>query len=308
MARAAPPRPDLDQIPATKDHDRQAAVLTASAGGDDPGQSAARNAGIRAARGEWIAFLDSDDEWLPGKLEAQLSHIRARSDLAAVVGDCEIVLDDTKAVRFFDFQNCAELKWADPVLDRALSYVLRAAFATPTYVVRRSAVDFAALFDQRLSIGEDMEFFSRLALAGPFAVCSRPAVRVYQRRSGQANLSVQTVKSPAVFRANFVKIAEMLLARPDLTPAERSMVRRMLSNNRFQLALAQWAEGNRTEARRALVRSFRDSPTPKTALKSTLVLGLGSTGRRLAELLARRRTRSSSTPWRPWSAFALGGR
>ena len=255
------------------------------------GVSSARNTGIRAARGDWIAFLDSDDQWLPSKLESQLRHTRARNDLVAVVSDCEIVLDDSESIRFFDFQNCPELKSADTDLNRPLRYVLKAAFATPTYMVRRSALE-NALFDQTMSIGEDMEFFSRLSLKGPFAVCADPTVRVYQRQSGQANLSAQTVRSPSVFRANFVRIAEMLLARPDLTPEDRRTVRGMLSNNRFLLALAQWTDGNRPEARRTLLRSFKDSPTPKSALKSSLVLALGSTGLRLAGLLARRHAKS----------------
>jgi glycosyltransferase involved in cell wall biosynthesis len=47
-------------------------VLGASVGGSD-----ARNRGVECARGQWVAFLDDDDEWLPGKLEAQYELVKA---------------------------------------------------------------------------------------------------------------------------------------------------------------------------------------------------------------------------------------
>ncbi len=48
-------------------------ALATSVGGSD-----ARNRGVDAASGEWIAFLDDDDEWLPGKLQAQIDAMKAR--------------------------------------------------------------------------------------------------------------------------------------------------------------------------------------------------------------------------------------
>lgn len=48
---------------------------------ENAGASAARNAGIQAAKGNWIAFLDGDDEWIPQKLELQINHLQKHPDL-----------------------------------------------------------------------------------------------------------------------------------------------------------------------------------------------------------------------------------
>jgi glycosyltransferase involved in cell wall biosynthesis len=60
-------------------------ALKKSVGGSD-----ARNRGVEAAEGEWIAFLDDDDEWLPGKLAAQMDAVE-RSAAPIVIGTCKMI-------------------------------------------------------------------------------------------------------------------------------------------------------------------------------------------------------------------------
>src|ERR1700678_1267843 len=60
-------------------------ALDVSVGGSD-----ARNRGVDAAAGEWIAFLDDDDEWLPGKLQAQIDAVRA-SKASILIGTCRMI-------------------------------------------------------------------------------------------------------------------------------------------------------------------------------------------------------------------------
>jgi glycosyltransferase involved in cell wall biosynthesis len=66
---------------------------------DEPcGGSMARNAGARAARGEWIAFLDDDDEWLPDKIERQMAAVRATSIWFPVI-TCRLIAQSPAASR-----------------------------------------------------------------------------------------------------------------------------------------------------------------------------------------------------------------
>lgn len=77
-------RTALEEL-AQQDERVRVVALPVSVGGSD-----ARNRGVAAASGEWIAFLDDDDEWLPGKLHAQLNAVQ-QSVAPVVIGTCRMI-------------------------------------------------------------------------------------------------------------------------------------------------------------------------------------------------------------------------
>jgi len=125
---------------------------------ENKGAPAARNTGIEAAKGEYIAFQDSDDEWLPHKLEKQISIIDKLSSKVGLVYSDMWRLDHNRKREY----------WASPRIMpesgifyyRALDYgVLN--IGTPTIVVRKECFDKIGVFDERLPRFIDLEFLIR---------------------------------------------------------------------------------------------------------------------------------------------------
>jgi glycosyltransferase involved in cell wall biosynthesis len=126
------------------------------------GESAATNEGIARARGELIAFLDADDEWLPDKLEKQVAVLRRNPDAVMVSCGCRFLDAAGNVVREFGLPPAS--------LDRNEVWRLllaRTCIAKPCVLARRSALLDAGPFDTSLAIAEDQDMWIRLATIAP---------------------------------------------------------------------------------------------------------------------------------------------
>ncbi|HYQ88691.1 MAG TPA: glycosyltransferase [Candidatus Binatia bacterium] len=229
---------------------------------ENRGSSSARNAGLRAARGELIAFLDSDDLWLPRKLEYQIQ-LFDRNPAVGFVFCGSAKVDDHGAtsgsrVPTPDFRGRA-----------ALAMIRRNMMPTPTVVVRKRLALEAGTMYEDLQFGEDWNYWIRIA-----ARCETdfvPEVLVHFRDT-PGSLSRLDFDS---FRANTLGLFRGLYRDPESAALLAPYRKEALSQAHTRIAEEALQRGRIDVAREESWRAIRFRPGNRAAWRflSRAILG-----------------------------------
>jgi GT2 family glycosyltransferase len=238
------------------------------------GVAAARNTGIAHARGHWIAFVDADDIWLPGKLKAQFDAMAAtpacRMNYTAwEVWHCD---DPTPSAAFLATLAATagdQTRWAGASGWIYPQLLLDCVVWTSTVLVERALLSQTGGFDPTLRVGEDYDLWLRASRLTPIMRVARPyALYRMHRTSITRSMPTDNYRATVIRRA----LTQWGLDSPDGARADLAAIRRGQAKSWSDFASSHLRAGNLGVARhggwQALRANIAHLPAWKVLLKS----------------------------------------
>ena len=191
------------------------------------GPSAARNTGINAARGRYVALLDADDAWLPEYLAEQARALEAQPELDLIYSDAMLFGEGEGAGSSF----MKTYPSRGPVTVESL-LTQKCAVITSCVVARREALVAAGLFDERYRRVEDFQLWVRMAHGGARLGYQRKILARHRVRPDSL------AGDPSVMHECGIGVYKDLSNELELTPSQRALVEGEIEKYESYLALA----------------------------------------------------------------------
>jgi len=224
------------------------------------GPGAARNTGIKAGKGEYIAFLDADDQLFPESVGVRRELLDEHKDIFLAFSDYVLSADNSSSMkprlRSLGFLN----KFQDAInVNIGNRYVFNEKFinlfwefsprpiCTITVMIRRSLVDKVGCFRTDVSVGEDIDYWMRIAARYKVGYIDEP-LAIYNHHAGALTKNVERYYSDAI---------KMYSTYLDSEIFDRKIVYKKMSSLYFSLGYHYIWNNNQDKARKALIRSLR---------------------------------------------------
>jgi glycosyltransferase involved in cell wall biosynthesis len=240
---------------------------------ENRGASSARNSGIAQAKGEWLAFHDNDDLWLPQKLEWQFRALERYKD------ECGLCFTDAWFMNTVDLKTsvfqCYGIEYNEAIgfvddVDGLVEHLEQV--WVPTVVVRADLVRRVGAFDCSMHYNEDQEFLFRMALVTKFCYVSMPMALFDRTPAPQRHLGRSTDAHKEDFRLQQLqsRLEKNLYSCGTLSPHITKTLRTKLRAIHSQWANWYLRNGNYEKARKSISQAAKYDLAPGVALKWVL--------------------------------------
>ena len=222
------------------------------------GAAVARNEGLRRARGKYVALLDSDDLWLPGKLQLQIDHLERHPDVDMCCTRWGLLYPDTSGQYSFKTPSKPESSTVDPMCAGWIYCKLLqdCIVWTSTVVMRRTLIEHVGSFDPELRRGQDYDYWVRASRKTKIDRLDVPLALYRMQVSHDRKFPDKNWELAVIQRA----IENWGATGPDGCTLSDAELRTRLWALNYQFGYDQYHNGRYSHARVAFAAALRERP------------------------------------------------